>query len=65
MADLEKVKGSVEALFSQANVNYCRELQGKPPTQIALNRCFLGPPGTGKGTVAKLFAQTLVDLDLV
>jgi SpoVK/Ycf46/Vps4 family AAA+-type ATPase len=65
MVGLERVKASVEALFGQAVVNHRRELQGKKPIKITLNRCFLGPPGTGKTTVAKLYAQILVDLGLV
>jgi SpoVK/Ycf46/Vps4 family AAA+-type ATPase len=65
MVGLERVKASVDALFGQAVVNHRRELQGKKPIKITLNRCFLGPPGTGKTTVAKLYAQILVDLDLV
>jgi SpoVK/Ycf46/Vps4 family AAA+-type ATPase len=65
MVGLEGVKTSVEALFGQAVVNHRRELQGKKPIKITLNRCFLGPPGTGKTTVAKLYAQILVDLGLI
>jgi SpoVK/Ycf46/Vps4 family AAA+-type ATPase len=65
MVGLERVKASVEALFSQAVVNHRRELQGKKPIKVPLNRCFLGPPGTGKTTIAKLYAQILVDLGLV
>ena len=65
MIGLKKVKDSVVALFRQAVINHYRELQGKQPIKITLNRCFLGPPGTGKTTVAKLYAQILVDLSFI
>jgi AAA+ superfamily predicted ATPase len=65
MIGLEEVKASVRMLFGQARINHYRELQGKPPIKITLNRCFLGPPGTGKTTVAKLFGNILYDIGLV
>jgi ATP-dependent 26S proteasome regulatory subunit len=33
--------------------NYQLELQGLPPRDIQLNALMVGPPGTGKTTVAK------------
>jgi len=49
----------------RSKTNYRRELQGKEPLQISLNCLFLGPSGTGKTTVAKLYAQILGELDLL
>ncbi|KAI1387940.1 P-loop containing nucleoside triphosphate hydrolase protein [Hypoxylon trugodes] len=65
MIGLEKVKSEVIQLFDFAQMKRECELQGKKPTKVNLNRLFLGPPGAGKTTVAKLYGQIIADLGLV
>jgi hypothetical protein len=45
--------------------NYHRELAGKPPIQVSLNRIFIGNPGTGKTSVGRLYAAILAELELL
>ena len=62
---LQKVKEAVRQLLAVAKANYDAELRGDKITNMALNRCFMGNPGTGKTTVAKIYARILKSLRLL
>lgn len=59
MTGLKSVKEAITELVGLAERNYDSELEGKAPNPIPLNRVFLGNPGTGKTTVAKIYGRVL------
>ena len=62
---IPSVKEAVRNLCDIARRNYEKELNGMKIDRIPLNRLFLGNPGTGKTTVATIYATILKHLQLL
>jgi len=65
LVGLETAKSQVQKLIATHKANNVRQEHGHTSVPIGLHLAFLGPPGTGKTTVARLIARIYRSIGLL
>jgi SpoVK/Ycf46/Vps4 family AAA+-type ATPase len=65
LVGLENIKNDIHSLVNIIKVNKLRKKEGLAEQKLSLHSVFIGPPGTGKTTIARILSKIYYSLDIL
>lgn len=65
LVGLENIKDDILSLINIININKLRKKEGLPEQKLSFHSVFIGPPGTGKTTIARILSNIYHSLELL
>lgn len=65
LVGMENIKNDILSLINIINIIKFRNKEGLPEQKLSLHSVFIGPPGTGKTTIARILSNIYHSLELL
>jgi len=65
LVGMENIKNDIHSLINIIKINNLRKQEGLPEQKLSLHSVFMGPPGTGKTTIARILSNIYHSLEIL
>jgi Holliday junction resolvasome RuvABC ATP-dependent DNA helicase subunit len=65
LVGMANIKADIQSLINIININKLRKNEDLPELKLSLHSVFIGPPGTGKTTIARILSKVYHALEIL